>query len=163
MAGDGGYGGNGSVYWSIHHRSAGGPEQLRNKRNLASPDPEHWIDLGVPGKVPAKMGTEINGHDPTRAADIGDGTGDFKVALLFSTLPFHGRDDILVMCFAVPPATVPDRFLDAHSALLIYRPHHILRVRDGQFRVVPIDHEAARRCVRLGELQKTLACLDAAP
>jgi len=70
MAGDGGYGGNGSVYWSIHHRAAGGPEQLRNKRNLASPDAEHWIDLGVPGKVPAKMGSEINGHDPTAAADI---------------------------------------------------------------------------------------------
>ena len=85
MAGDGGYGGNGSVYWSIHHRSAGGPEPLKNKRNLGSPDPEHWIDLGVPGKVPAKMGTEINGHDPTPAADIGDGTGNFKVTLLFST------------------------------------------------------------------------------
>ena len=85
MAGDGGYGGNGSVYWTIHHRSAAGPEQLKNKRNLGSPDPEHWIDLGVPGKVPARMGTEINGHDPTRAVDIGDGTGNFKVTLLFST------------------------------------------------------------------------------
>jgi hypothetical protein len=84
MGGDGGYGGNGSVHWSIHHRTSAGPVQLNNK-NGANPKSDHWIDLGVPGNVPPKMGNEVAGHDPMLVSDIGNGSGRFRVNLLLST------------------------------------------------------------------------------
>jgi|KBSMisStaDraftv2_1062788.scaffolds.fasta_scaffold99874_2 hypothetical protein len=85
MGGDGGYGGNGSVHWSIHHRDRGGPVRPNNKNGTGNPKADHWIDLGVAGNVPAQMGDEIAGHDPTAVADIGNGSGRFRVNLLLST------------------------------------------------------------------------------
>lgn len=84
MGGDGGYGGNGSVHWSIQHRTAAGPVQLHNKNALANPNADHWIDLGVPGNVPPQMGNEVAGHDPTLVSDIGNGSGRFRVNLFLS-------------------------------------------------------------------------------
>ena len=102
MGGDGGYGGNGSVHWSIHHTSKGGPEQLKNKHGLTNPNNEHWIDLGVPGNVPPKMGNEVAGHDPMLVSDIGNGSGRFRVNLLLSTVaaPKADLEAILIKLIA---------------------------------------------------------------
>jgi hypothetical protein len=85
VAGDGTYGGNGSVYWQVHHRSPTGPEPLKNKnKSSTNAKADHWVDLGVPGNIPAKTGNEVKGHDPTPVANISNGTGRFRVHLYFS-------------------------------------------------------------------------------
>jgi hypothetical protein len=85
MAGDGNYGGNGSVYWQVHHRSSV-PEPLKNKHKPSTnPNTDHWIDLGVTGNIPAKTGNEVKGHDPIAVADISSGSGKFLVHLYFSS------------------------------------------------------------------------------
>jgi hypothetical protein len=86
MAGDGNYGGHGSVYWTVHHRSTSGPAPLKNKNKTSTnPKSDHWVDLGVAGNIPAKTGNEVKGHDPTAVADISNGSGRFRVSLYFSS------------------------------------------------------------------------------
>jgi hypothetical protein len=85
VAGDGNYGGNGSVYWQVHHRSSIGPEPLKNKNKTSTNlKNDHWVDLGVPGNIPAKTGNEVKGHDPTPVAQIGNGSGKFRIDIYFS-------------------------------------------------------------------------------
>jgi len=95
MGGDGGYGGNGSIYWSVRHRGGGGAGQKLKNKTLGTTDPknDHWIDIGNAAAVFNDTGLEIEGHDPTAIAS--PGTDSFRVDLRFSTASGQSAADLI--------------------------------------------------------------------
>jgi hypothetical protein len=71
---DGNYGGNGSICWEITHQ----PELKQRMRwnPFMQPDPKtkHVFE---------KVKASVEGHDPVRVWEIGEGTGNFNVTLRF--------------------------------------------------------------------------------
>jgi hypothetical protein len=85
MGGDGGYGGNGSIYWRVRHKGGGGaPQKLKNKAASANPNADHWIDIGAPATAFAETSDEIEGHDPIDIGPKGTVKKNFQVDLRFS-------------------------------------------------------------------------------
>jgi len=94
MGGDGGYGGNGSIYWSVRHRGGGGAGAKLKNKNLGTTDPknDHWIDISNTAATFADTGFQIDGHDPVA---IGSGTDSFRVDLRFSTASGQSAADLI--------------------------------------------------------------------
>src|SRR5262245_54674401 len=88
MGGDGGYGGNGSIYWTVQHRNNGGaaplvPKKGRRRLNLVDrtdePGPQdHTIDLTNPVKTV--------GYDPVSVGRAGT-VRNFTVTVRLSIFP----------------------------------------------------------------------------
>ncbi len=87
MGGDGGYGGNGSIYWKVRHKGGSGTGvKLKNKAaGTTNPDSDHWIDIGASATAFAETSLDIQGHDPMVIGPKGIVKKNFQVDLRFST------------------------------------------------------------------------------
>ena len=96
MGGDGGYGGNGSIYWRVRHKGGGGAGvKLKNKAASTNPDNDHWIDIGAPASAFNETSFDIEGHDPIAIGPKGIVKKNFQVDLRFSTDSGQSATDLI--------------------------------------------------------------------
>lgn len=91
--GDGSYGGNGSVYWKVSHKTnGGGPQKLKNlKAAGTNQKTDHWIDIHENTASFTITGDDIEGHDPKPLAN----KDSFSVTVTYRTTSITTSADLM--------------------------------------------------------------------